>query len=77
VVLPVTLYLLTYYAAGQALLVAAYLGHVLRDKPWKNTWSIRGMNVWAPLWLPLYPILVPLLVVYVAARKLRWLWRTK
>jgi len=66
----VTLYLLTYYAAGQALLVAAYLGHVLRDKPWRDTRAIRGLSVWAPLWLPLFPLVVPPLVGYVVVR--RW-----
>lgn len=65
------IYLLTYYAVGQSLLVAAYLGHVLIDKPWRDTRAIRGMSVLAPLWLPLYPLLMPPLVGYVVVR--RWL----
>jgi hypothetical protein len=69
-----TLCLLTYYAAGQSLLVAAYLGQVLFDKPWRDTRAIRGLSVWAPLWLPLwlplFPLVVPPLVAHVVVG--RW-----
>jgi hypothetical protein len=62
-----TLCLLTYYAAGQSLLVAAFLGHVLLTKSWRNRRAIRGMSVWDALWLPLFPLLMLPLLAYLLA----------